>query len=166
MMLMTLITLNSMILIFLNHPLSMGMMLLMQTILISIVSGLMNSTFWYSYILFLIMVGGMLILFMYMTSIASNEKFLLSMWLVILIILSYIIILSFFLFKNNLFLMNFSNEMMNSFNIFYSFKMSMNKYMLMPSMSIYYILILYLLITLIAVVKITKINYGPLRQNL
>nr|AQP29463.1 NADH dehydrogenase subunit 6 [Odontotermes sp. 10 TB-2017] len=58
-----------------KHPLAMGMMLLAQTMLVCLISGMMYKSFWFSYILFMIMVGGMLVLFMYMTSLASNEMF-------------------------------------------------------------------------------------------
>nr|DAA06218.1 TPA_exp: truncated NADH dehydrogenase subunit 6 [Drosophila persimilis] len=66
--------------IFLNmiHPLAMGLTLLIQTIFICLISGLMTKSFWYSYILFLIFLGGMLVLFIYVTSLASNEMFNLS----------------------------------------------------------------------------------------
>lgn len=45
------------------------------------------------------------------------------------------------------------------------FKLSLNKYFNFPRYSIFYISIIYLLITLIAVVKISNFNLGPLRQN-
>lgn len=46
-----------------------------------------------------------------------------------------------------------------------NFLISINKYIVYPNIIIYFILMIYLLITLIAIVKITKINYGPLRQK-
>nr|YP_010352242.1 NADH dehydrogenase subunit 6 [Reticulitermes dabieshanensis]UOL50336.1 NADH dehydrogenase subunit 6 [Reticulitermes dabieshanensis] len=58
-----------------KHPLAMGMMLLLQTMMTCMISGTMYKSFWFSYILFMIMIGGMLVLFMYMTSLASNEMF-------------------------------------------------------------------------------------------
>ena len=50
----------------------MGLTLLIQTILVSIISGLITKTFWFSYILFLVFLGGILVLFIYVTSLASN----------------------------------------------------------------------------------------------
>nr|QZI86071.1 NADH dehydrogenase subunit 6 [Ischnobaenella hainana] len=60
---------------FMKHPLSMGINLIIQTFIISTYTGLMMNSFWMSYILIIMMMSGMLILFMYMASIASNEKF-------------------------------------------------------------------------------------------
>merc|ERR1712198_806681 len=59
----------------LSHPLAIGLALLSQTILICLITGLSSSSFWFSYILFLIFLGGILVLFIYVTSLASNEMF-------------------------------------------------------------------------------------------
>nr|YP_010270665.1 NADH dehydrogenase subunit 6 [Pochazia discreta]UJY97597.1 NADH dehydrogenase subunit 6 [Pochazia discreta] len=58
-----------------NHPLSMGSMLMLQTILVSNKMYKESNTSWFAYILFITIIGGMMIMFMYMSSIASNEKF-------------------------------------------------------------------------------------------
>nr|AFU50199.1 NADH dehydrogenase subunit 6 [Phaedon armoraciae] len=152
-------------LMFLNHPLSLGLILLIQTILISLLTGLMSLNFWYSYILFLIMIGGMLILFIYMTSIASNEKFLFSykLFIFFMMMLMFMFIMLFMDYYYLSFKINLM-DMMNQNNNF-NFKLSMNKYMNYPQNLILFSMILYLLITLIMVVKITNIYYGPLRQK-
>nr|QNG56272.1 NADH dehydrogenase subunit 6 [Platisus zelandicus] len=153
----------SMMFLFLNHPLSFGLILLIQTILCALITGLMSLNFWYSYILFLIMVGGMLVLFMYMTSIASNEKFKFSLNLFYMfnfLMITLIPVSYFFHFNNKIFTENFINQ-----NYQLTFPLTMNKYMFLPSMMIYLMIIMYLFITLIAIVKITNINYGPLRQK-
>nr|APX39572.1 NADH dehydrogenase subunit 6 [Plagiodera versicolora] len=156
----------SIMIMFLNHPLSMGMILLCQTILISMMTGMMNLNFWFSYILFLILIGGMLILFIYMTSIASNENFKFSYKLMLLYMMCMIMLFTLFLLTDLYYLnlkINVSDMMlMNNLN---NFKLSMNKYMNYPQNMILFMIIMYLLITLIMVVKITNINYGPLRQK-
>nr|APX39600.1 NADH dehydrogenase subunit 6 [Hydrothassa glabra] len=155
----------SIILMFLNHPLSLGLILLLQTILISLLTGIMSLNFWFSYILFLIMIGGMLILFIYMTSIASNEKFKFSYKLFMLIMLMmYIIIMLLFI---DQFYFNFKMNIIDTINQNNNmdFKLSINKYMSYPQNLIMFTIILYLLITLIMVVKITDLHYGPLRQK-
>nr|UJG45134.1 NADH dehydrogenase subunit 6 [Sepsis punctum] len=151
-----------------NHPLAMGLMLLIQTVLISLMTGLIAKSFWFSYILFLIFLGGMLVLFIYVTSLASNEMFSLSIKLLIssisFIMLSMIILWLI----NNLYITSmFSNnemEMMNSMNSYIS-ENSLFLYKLYnyPVNLMTILLMNYLLITLIAVVKITKLFYGPLR---
>nr|QEL51241.1 NADH dehydrogenase subunit 6 [Pterostichus oblongopunctatus] len=159
------------IFMFLKHPLSMGLILLIQTLLISMISGLFSYSCWFSYILFLVMVGGMLVLFIYMTSLASNEMFNFSMKMSMFIILSMLMILSMLLFidylmlnplfKNSNMLEMINNMLMMKNENLLSLNMIYNK----PNNIITLMLVNYLFLTLIAVVKITDINYGPLRQK-
>nr|ANJ70309.1 NADH dehydrogenase subunit 6 [Agriotes obscurus] len=156
----------SMTFMFLSHPLSMGFTLLIQAILIAMITGMMSHNFWFSYILFMIMIGGMLVLFIYMTSVASNEKFLYSTKLMLLMMtMMMTIILLMFIdpFTNYIMSTNMDMEM---FKMNTMFSLSLSKYINLPSYWIMISMIIYLLITLIAVVKITNITYGPLRQKL
>nr|AFQ62276.1 NADH dehydrogenase subunit 6 [Haliplus flavicollis] len=170
-MMMTINIMLTIIFLFLNHPMSMGMILMIQTLIISLMSGMLSISFWFSYILFLVMIGGMLILFIYMTSMASNEmfKFSINTFIMMLIILNIFMMLfllidpmylTLILKNNNLIeyinnLMMFNNENMISLNKIYN----------MPNNLMTILLINYLLLALIAVVKITNINFGPLRQK-
>nr|YP_010507243.1 NADH dehydrogenase subunit 6 [Episcapha fortunii]UXF64394.1 NADH dehydrogenase subunit 6 [Episcapha fortunii] len=151
--------------LFLSHPLSLGLILLIQTICISMISGMMYINYWYSYILFLIMIGGMLILFLYMTSIASNEKFKSSNLLILLMLLMTTI--SMFLLKMDTFFFSTLNQnsMLTPQNIKILHIFNILKYMNMPMMMVTLMIISYLFVSLIAVVKIININYGPLRQK-
>nr|QVL28732.1 NADH dehydrogenase subunit 6 [Eristalinus tarsalis] len=152
-----------------NHPLSMGLMLLIQTVMVSCITGLMTKSFWFSYILFLIMVGGMLVLFIYMTSLASNEMFTLSMKMMIIFIIS-LIILMFIIFFMDKTLMTFNslNNEMNSISNMNSYisenSLNLIKLYNYPTNMITILLINYLLITMIASIKITKLFYGPIRS--
>nr|WOC30369.1 NADH dehydrogenase subunit 6 [Eodorcadion gorbunovi] len=151
-------------LLFLNHPLSFGCIILIQTTLIALITGLMNYNFWFSYIIFLIMVGGMLILFIYMTSVASNEKFkfsykLFTFMMIMMLLMLFLIIIDSYYF--NLILINSLNNQNLNFNLY----LTMNKFLTWPMNLIFYLIIIYLLITLIMVVKITSIKSGPLRQK-
>nr|ASL06223.1 NADH dehydrogenase subunit 6 [Lymantria dispar dispar]AST23740.2 NADH dehydrogenase subunit 6 [Lymantria dispar]AST23766.2 NADH dehydrogenase subunit 6 [Lymantria dispar]AST23779.2 NADH dehydrogenase subunit 6 [Lymantria dispar]AST23818.2 NADH dehydrogenase subunit 6 [Lymantria sp. AN-2017] len=164
----------SLLMLFLNNPLSMGLMILIQTSLICIMSGMMIKTYWFSYILFLVFLGGLLVLFIYVSSIASNELFLTSNMLKMF--LMFIIIISIFSFinsfNNNLF-MNFSinSDMINFFNynnllLNSNFnKINLNKLYNSQTFLLMMMMMIYLFITLIAVVKITNIFYGPLRSK-
>nr|ASN65986.1 NADH dehydrogenase subunit 6 [Pogonostoma subtiligrossum] len=171
-MFMTLMLLNfltSSIFLFMNHPMSMGLILLIQTILISLITGFMSYSYWFSYILFLIMIGGMLVLFIYMTSLASNEMFSLSMKISLVILLFLIIITMIMITMDWL---NFT-PLMNNSNLNTMFQninnnetsISINKIYNMPNNLITIMLINYLLLTLIVVVKITSITGGPLRRQ-
>nr|YP_009446011.1 NADH dehydrogenase subunit 6 [Episyrphus balteatus]ANW37021.1 NADH dehydrogenase subunit 6 [Episyrphus balteatus]UPX88756.1 NADH dehydrogenase subunit 6 [Episyrphus balteatus]UXF58135.1 NADH dehydrogenase subunit 6 [Episyrphus balteatus] len=152
-----------------NHPLSMGMMLLIQTVMICCISGLMAKSFWFSYILFLIFVGGMLVLFIYVTSLASNEMFTLSMKMITLLFINLFILMIMMIFMDKMIIMfNSLNNEMTSISMLNNYIMentlNLNKLYNYPTNMITILLINYLLITLIATVKITKLFYGPLRS--
>nr|UPU95831.1 NADH dehydrogenase subunit 6 [Monochroa sp.] len=163
----------SFFMIFINHPLSMGFMILTQTLLTCIITGMIIKTYWFSYILFLTFLGGLLVLFIYVSSIASNEMFFSSIYMKLFNIASIMIIfiLSMFL-MNNINWMNFINnsDMMIFFNnlIFFNnneIKINLSKLYNNQTFILMMMLIIYLFITLIAVVKITNIFYGPLRSS-
>nr|YP_009731717.1 NADH dehydrogenase subunit 6 [Carpophilus dimidiatus]QHR79665.1 NADH dehydrogenase subunit 6 [Carpophilus dimidiatus] len=164
--LISLMLLMSIIFLFLNHPLSLGFILLIQTILTSLITGMMNYNFWFSYILFLVMIGGMLILFIYMTSIASNKKFKFSTKLFIssLIILISLTMISLIMDKYMLynFYLNYDILM---YNDYYNNNLSLNKFINKPNFMVLMMIFIYLLITLIAVAKIAPIKKGSLRQK-
>nr|UKE80198.1 NADH dehydrogenase subunit 6 [Tegrodera latecincta] len=152
----------SLIFITLTHPLSLGVSLLIQTTIISLISGMFCFNYWFSYILFLIMVGGMLILFIYMTSIASNEKFSFKIKSTIPLIS---LIMSIFISTSMLYWtdMLLMNDMM-SFKT-NSITISMIKYIHIPTNMMLTFMISYLFIALIAIVKIIDKKSGPLRQK-
>nr|YP_010385143.1 NADH dehydrogenase subunit 6 [Sphaeridium lunatum]UPL65153.1 NADH dehydrogenase subunit 6 [Sphaeridium lunatum] len=152
-------SLASLFIVFSTHPMSMGLTLLIQTICVALMTGFLANNFWFSYILFIVMVGGMLVLFIYMTSVASNEKFYFSKTLMFtFILLSFIMLISLF------FMDNLITEYSSLFNINSDLNLNLNKYITYPYNIITIMMIFYLLITLIAVVKISKIKYGPLRH--
>nr|UYA97114.1 NADH dehydrogenase subunit 6 [Furcilarnaca armata] len=152
-----------------NHPLSMTLTIIIQTILISLSMGLLSQSFWFSYILFLIFLGGMLILFIYTTALASNEMLAIpsmTLWTYSVIILIYLLNLwwidptSFNFMINNsdtlqsqLTTLNYWTETIFPLMKLYNNPTNMNTLMLMS----------YLFLTLIAIVKITNIFSGPLR---
>nr|YP_010228512.1 NADH dehydrogenase subunit 6 [Callerebia polyphemus]QZP40870.1 NADH dehydrogenase subunit 6 [Callerebia polyphemus] len=160
----------SFIMFFISHPISMGLLILLQTLFMSILSGMLINSYWFSYILFLIFLGGLLVLFIYVSSIASNERLNFSlMYKFSYIIFLLIICISIFC-KNNLNWLNFSfNEDMNYFNNLLLFTFNENNFNLIKLYNnqtylLMFLMIIYLLITLIAVIKITNIFFGPLRS--
>nr|AXS66198.1 NADH dehydrogenase subunit 6 [Cucujoidea sp. 1 KM-2017] len=152
----------ALLIIFLNHPISMGLLILTQTILLCNFMGFFSLNFWFSYILILIMIGGLLILFIYMTSIASNEIF--NINLKNLFLMPLFLMLSFFLFKS-LNLENFNSNLL-SFMMWEKkfFYFSMSKFYNYPFFNLIILTIIYLLISMIAVIKITSNKKSPLRQ--
>nr|YP_009045192.1 NADH dehydrogenase subunit 6 [Athyma selenophora]AHA03543.1 NADH dehydrogenase subunit 6 [Athyma selenophora] len=160
----------SIFLFFINHPLAMGLLILIQTLIICLISGMLINTYWFSYILFLVFLGGLLVLFIYVSSMASNELFkmhIISKFSIIYML--FILIFSFF-FKNNLIWMNFNfnDEMINLFNstLFFNNEYNFNLSKLYNKQNYWMMMmmIIYLFITLIAIVKITNIFFGPLRS--
>nr|YP_010225787.1 NADH dehydrogenase subunit 6 [Propsilocerus sinicus]UDD74664.1 NADH dehydrogenase subunit 6 [Propsilocerus sinicus] len=155
-----------------KHPLAMGLMLMIQTFFICIISGNYSKTFWFSYILFLIFLGGMLVLFIYVTSLASNEMFNFSMKILIMsmLTLAFFTIILFFMDKTLLmnYIFNSETEILNEqlYNISKENSISLNKLYNFPTNLITILLINYLFLTLIAAVKITKNLNGPLRPKM
>jgi NADH-ubiquinone oxidoreductase chain 6 len=99
---------------------------------------------------------------------ASNEIFSFSIKSLIsrTIIFILFILISYLFIDQTIFNLNVLNEEINSFNndLFYiENSLILNKLYNFPTNYITILLINYLLITLIAIVKITKLFYGPLR---
>lgn len=151
----------------LKHPLAIGFLLLIQTILICIITGIIYDRFWFSYILFLVFLGGILVLFIYVTSLASNEIFNFSFKLFLIIIICiYLLVLRRLLIDNIEFTFINNKELLNSNFKFFELENFKSIYKLynFPTNWITLILINYLFFTLIVVVKITNFFYGPLRN--
>nr|YP_010879525.1 NADH dehydrogenase subunit 6 [Graphium eurous]WHE44902.1 NADH dehydrogenase subunit 6 [Graphium eurous] len=164
------IILFSIFMLFMNHPLSMGFLILMQTMLTCLLSGMLIHSYWFSYILFLVFLGGLLVLFIYVSSIASNELFQFNF--LMKIIFNFMLIMILFLSIMLIYNMNWLNfyfnyEMKNMMNFFLFFnnenKINLSK---LYNNQTYYMMmmIIYLFITLVSVVKITNIFFGPLRS--
>nr|QLA74172.1 NADH dehydrogenase subunit 6 [Laelia suffusa]UEV86537.1 NADH dehydrogenase subunit 6 [Laelia suffusa] len=161
----------SLIMLLMNNPLSMGLMILLQTIMTCLLSGMFIKTYWFSYILFLTFLGGLLVLFIYVSSIASNELFL-TLYNKNLYMLMILFLIFIYLLMNNLFFMNLSinsdmDNMNNIYNMIYNsyyYSINLNKLYNNHTFMIMLMLMIYLLISLIAIVKITNIFYGPLRS--
>uniref|UniRef100_UPI0030038A8E NADH dehydrogenase subunit 6 n=1 Tax=Arria pura TaxID=2908859 RepID=UPI0030038A8E len=153
----------SMILLFLNHPLSMGMILFSQTIMMCLISGSMSLNFWFSYILLLIYLGGMLILFMYVTSLASNEMFFYSNKIFSMMMSLPMMIIIILFFKIDM-ITNLYENMENSVSIYINVNNFLLKMYNQPINIITIMMAIYLFMTLIAVVNIIYIYKGPLRK--
>nr|YP_009545524.1 NADH dehydrogenase subunit 6 [Metapenaeopsis barbata]AYO45602.1 NADH dehydrogenase subunit 6 [Metapenaeopsis barbata] len=148
------------------HPLAMGLMLLLQTIMICITSGLSINSFWFSYILFLIFLGGMLVLFMYVASLASNETFNFSSTMLVFVLPAFLV--STLLMLMDPLSLNMSISISQSSmtaDLSSSTPALLSSIYNNTTMSLTLFIVLYLLLTLIAVVKITNTFFGPLRLS-
>nr|YP_009364252.1 NADH dehydrogenase subunit 6 [Anaulaciulus koreanus]ARF02895.1 NADH dehydrogenase subunit 6 [Anaulaciulus koreanus] len=134
------------------HPIAMLMIILFTTMLvvISIVFSLQTS--WLSYILFMVMLGGLLILFIYITTLTPNSK---------MIMINYYSILLFFL----LIFSQKANSMKDNNMNYSSIDLLSIMKMFHPSLLLMTIAIsIYLLISLFVIVYITQYNKGALRN--
>lgn len=147
---------------------AIGLILLIQTLFIAIITGIISKSFWFSYILFLIFLGGILVLFIYVTSLASNEIFSYSIKITIIstILIYSLIILIYFIDKTSIIIYIINREIMplnNTTSYIQENSLNLNKLYNYPTNIITILLINYLLICLIVIVKITNVFYGPLR---
>lgn len=108
-------------------------------------------TSWFSYILFLIFLGGLIVLFIYICRLASNEQiyfnFKFSIFLIWLVRI-------FIFFKTDILRLDFKRNIFRLESILSSF-----------NYIIIYMSIVYLLLTLFVSVQITKIKFGPVRTK-
>nr|YP_010953296.1 NADH dehydrogenase subunit 6 [Psilochorema bidens]WMQ76551.1 NADH dehydrogenase subunit 6 [Psilochorema bidens] len=167
--LINLIMTFSFLFIWMNHPLMMGLAMMTQTLLISLLLGLMMSSYWFSYILFITFLGGLLVLYIYVSTLASNEKFnykfIESMTIMIAMIIISMLI-SFLFYKNFLSFNLETNEFwQNNLTQNKEIKIMISKCYNNLTMFITFMMMNYLLFTLIVIVKITSLSYGPLRIN-
>nr|QGT77319.1 NADH dehydrogenase subunit 6 [Tenuipotamon yuxiense] len=144
-----------------SHPLAMGILLLIQTLVITLSAGLATYSFWFSYTLFLIFLGGMLVLFIYVASLASNESFVYSVTLINITLISSLGLPYFFL--DPILFSSFSNLATSSIKIYSSTAHTTSWIFNTPSMYFTFFIISYLLLTLLVVVKIISLFKGPLR---
>nr|YP_009994719.1 NADH dehydrogenase subunit 6 [Zyginella minuta]QNP08957.1 NADH dehydrogenase subunit 6 [Zyginella minuta] len=140
---------------FLKNPMSMGLMLLMQTMMMIMLINKLMTTSWFTMMTFLMLIGGLLILFTYMSSIACNEKFKIKINLVLILLIMVMI-------TDEMIIDSQINEKLNL--IFTNnMDMSLSKIYNSKSMMITMLLVLYLLLTMVSVTKIVKHYKGPLR---
>nr|YP_009472957.1 NADH dehydrogenase subunit 6 [Dalsira scabrata]AST10187.1 NADH dehydrogenase subunit 6 [Dalsira scabrata] len=157
-MMMLMIIMSTLLMTF-NHPLSMGFTLIMQTMLMALIMGYLMKSFFFSYIIIIIMLSGVLVLFIYMSSVASNEKFNMSYKNLLYVIIwsmamYYIMYYMMYMYKiplNNNLNMNDNISLIKLFN-------SMTSQITM-------MMVLYLLLTMIVVSNNAKVYEGPLRMK-
>lgn len=148
------------------RPINLTLLLIILTIVISIKLNLIINS-WGSYIIFLIIIGGLIIIFIYIIRIANNEfiKINLNFIFINLIKLIPILIIFFFIFKNFFFYLNnnllWRNYLFNNFNNLNFFEI----YSLYYSKIIIF-LINYLFYSIICIINICYKIKLPLRQNL
>nr|QXJ42081.1 NADH dehydrogenase subunit 6 [Euprymna sp. Type 1 GS-2021] len=142
------------------QPLSLGFMLMNMVFIVSVLMGMIIFS-WYGYLMFLVYVGGMLVMFMYVISLIPNFIFLSGkVFFYFFSIFFSFVMMNFFLLKNmisvfnkNMFMFNYDNLSMGGSSVI----------MLYDNFFCYLLLGVILLFVLISVVKICYYCEGPLR---
>nr|YP_010729634.1 NADH dehydrogenase subunit 6 [Acasta cyathus]WEF49307.1 NADH dehydrogenase subunit 6 [Acasta cyathus] len=156
-MIMIIMFTMNLIFLFMFHPLAMIFVLILQTMLISIMMYTITQFPWFSYTLILVFLGGMLILFTYMSNIASNEMFKPNLKMLFPLVIAPGLTIFFTRPKQSMTNESklTSSDQFTNLTILKPFSMSlMPMTLLMAS---------YIILTLLTVVKISKMNQGPLR---
>nr|VFU78709.1 NADH dehydrogenase subunit 6 [Proasellus jaloniacus] len=140
-----------------NTPHVLIVSLLVSTLMIVILLNLLSSFPWLSYILFLIFLGGILILFTYISSLSSNLLFnTIKLEIAVMFTISVCTML-------------FLSKIPHSTSGVSSLEHDINMYvkeLFTPSFYLLYLyLFVYLLITLLYVVVVMKTYYAPLRSS-
>lgn len=149
----SLIFINRIIFLLSTSPQVLILVLLFQTIIFSILIYICRLKIWFSYIIFLVIVGGLLILFLYLSRLISNKNIILFSNKKIIIFLRFPIV--YFIF--NFFFDNFKLDSVNFITerIF--------KLVCSLNLGLYLFLVVYLLFALFIVITILKKSSSPLR---
>ena len=134
------------------HPIFFRIMLIIISLIVSIFVFKINVS-WFFFLIMLVFLGGVIILIIYINTLAINEKFFLIRKNFSFIFFSGGFIFIFCMIKNTFYKVNLNNSA---------------RIIIYENINIYVIifLILYLLLTLICVVKLIKFEYGPLIKRL
>lgn len=149
------------------HPITLIIFLLFYTSITCLIISIWKDNFIFSIIIFLIIIRGLLIIFLYFSSLISNEqfKFSINLFSIVIIILNIIILL----YLSPLFLSNLSSslqpiETKPLSNINQSLFNNIIKIYLYPYNNLTIICILFLLISLFLIIKICSIKSSSLRK--
>nr|YP_010490445.1 NADH dehydrogenase subunit 6 [Ibla cumingi]UWM12931.1 NADH dehydrogenase subunit 6 [Ibla cumingi] len=141
------------------HPLAMIFVLIAQSILSSMAIYHMTQFPWFSYTITLVFLGGMLIIFTYMSNIASNELFKPNLKM---LIPSVLVVLSILLMKMPS--QNFAPDS-KLLHMKQTSELMISKPFAFSILPLTLLMGFYIIVTLLAVVKISKMHQGPLRLS-
>uniref|UniRef100_A0AAU6PC39 NADH dehydrogenase subunit 6 n=1 Tax=Ledropsis sp. TaxID=3133679 RepID=A0AAU6PC39_9HEMI len=144
---------------FLVNPLSMGVLLLLYSFFVCLFVAKIMLSSWFCIIIMLVMIGGLLVIFMYISSISSNEKFKLKFKFYLFLFFLGVLGLDEFLFDFHCF--DYIN-MINFMNL--SDLFSMVSFYDVSCFSLTFFLVIYLIFTMVVVSNIMKHYMGPLRS--
>nr|YP_009536369.1 NADH dehydrogenase subunit 6 [Ornithodoros hermsi]AYN50647.1 NADH dehydrogenase subunit 6 [Ornithodoros hermsi]UYB78376.1 NADH dehydrogenase subunit 6 [Ornithodoros hermsi] len=130
-----------------QHPISMTLIMIMITLYINIFMYFMMKYTWFLLLISLLILGGLMVIFLYITSLTPNKKFSFNKKLFVISIPLYLLIKM----DNKMILSSSDFQVLNIFN--YS-SLLMMIYMM-----------LYLMLTLISITIVVKSTLAPLKSN-
>nr|QXJ42315.1 NADH dehydrogenase subunit 6 [Sepiadariidae sp. GS-2020] len=142
------------------QPLSLGFMLILMVLFTSVLISMIIYS-WYGYLLFLVYVGGMLVMFMYIISLVPNLIFLSSK--VFMFFFSVFIMFLVMSVSSTKYMINIEMKNFELFNYNNNSLGGASLVMIYDNIFCYLLLALVLLFVLISVVKICYYCEGPLR---
>lgn len=141
--------------LFSSNPISFIVIIIIQTVLICLIAWLKINLTWFSFILFLIFLGGLLVLFIYIARLARNEKIRPSVDRATKIFFIGVVFLAVTIYiKNSQLIINEYLIIEKSLNLIYSSSIII----------LITITILYLLFTLVVVVKVANKFNAPIKN--
>lgn len=146
-------------------PPSIGLILIIQIIFISLILRGITLNYWFSFILFIVIIGGLIVLFIYITRIIPNSIHKIN-WKIILYIriIFFTSILLIYIINFNLLLNKISIDSINLISLFKNNYFYLTKIYNFPLNYLFLLRVIYLLLTLIIAAKLVKSSYGSIRQ--
>nr|WCH58163.1 NADH dehydrogenase subunit 6 [Scelimena sp. 1 JL-2023a] len=146
-----------------KKPMNIVMMILIQTAMMTFMMSLKTNSPWFPYLLMIIFIGGMMVTFIYITSIMPNDNNRNNPPMMIMITIMMITII---ITVNNTKSYINNNEIipMNEVVMSNANNYTLNKMFNKPMHLLYITTTMYLFITLIAISNISNIKMGPLRK--
>jgi len=154
----SILIINSFMLCIFKPPILILVSVIIQAFMTCVLLKTLFKTAWFSLILFLIFIGGLMILFIYIISLASNNEITFSGTQINLTKLLVIFILGTFLLS--LYPFNILIHPLNQINLTHF----LNKIYSIPSIIPITIIIIYLLLVLLITVSVALLKSGPLRS--
>lgn len=145
--------------ILLRTPLRLGLTVALLSFFVSIIIVLLMPSSWFSFLLLIVFLSGIMVLFVYVASLASNEIFTSSWAELLVIILGSVLIITIITYKNP-FISSERGLDLNRINSYLVYKIYSSQLY-----SFTLLLITYLLVVLIVVVKNATIRESPLRSK-
>nr|QGQ56386.1 NADH dehydrogenase subunit 6 [Brachystomella parvula] len=155
-----LMVINSMIMLFIESPILLMVLIITQTFLVCVMIKATSNLSWISFILFLVFVGGLLVLFIYIVSLTPNTQFMINK-------------LNFFIISTTLLVITLISTLFFSVLAIQKLKfLNMTNYFLLsklysyPSIWMTFMAMTYLLLVLIVVVYIILMERSSLKSLL